>query len=108
MPDSTPSPQDRLAVTVEGTTFALAGDLDPHTSPYLQERIDEVLADDATTATLDVAEVGFVDSAGLRVLADTHRRLMNAGGGLVLRRPTKGLEKLLSVTGLSDHITVER
>lgn len=110
MTEPTPSPQDRLQISVDEAdpvTFVLAGDLDPHTSPYLQERIDEALADDATSAVLDVGEVSFVDSAGLRVIADTHRRLMGAGGGLVLRNPSKGLEKLLSVTGLSDHVTIE-
>jgi len=110
MTEPTPTPQDRLQVTVdEGdrTTFVLSGDLDPHTSPYLQERIDATLEEGATTAVLDVGAVSFVDSAGLRVIADTHRRLMNAGGGLVLRNPSKGLEKLLSVTGLSDHVTIE-
>lgn len=110
MTEPTPSPQDRLQITVEDgdpVTLVLVGDLDPHTSPYLQERIDDTLADDATAAVLDVGEVSFVDSAGLRVIADTHRRLMTAGGGLVLRNPSKGLEKLLSVTGLSDHVTIE-
>lgn len=110
MTEPTPSPQDRLQITVDEAdpvTFVLAGDLDPHTSPYLQERIDETLAEDASTAVLDVGDVSFVDSAGLRVIADTHRRLMGAGGGLVLRNPSKGLEKLLSVTGLSDHVTIE-
>lgn len=111
MSEPTPTPQDRLQVTVEAgerPTFVLAGDLDPHTSPYLQSRIDDALGEGADAAVLDVGEVSFVDSAGLRVIADTHRRLMNNGGGLVLRNPSKGLEKLLSVTGLSDHVTIER
>jgi anti-anti-sigma factor len=111
MSEPTPTPQDRLQVTVEEgdrPTFVLAGDLDPHTSPYLQSRIDELLDDGSTSAVLDVGAVSFVDSAGLRVIADTHRRLMANDGGLVLRNPSKGLEKLLSVTGLSDHVTIER
>ncbi|WP_436793540.1 STAS domain-containing protein [Actinospongicola halichondriae] len=110
MTDVTPSPEDRLAVSIdEGppATFVLAGDLDPHTSPMLQTKIDETLADGADTAVLDVAGVGFTDSAGLRVIADTHRRLSEAGGALVIRRPSAALEKLLAVTGLADHVTVE-
>lgn len=110
MTDVTPAPEDRLAVTVQDgppATFVLEGDLDPHTSPMLQERIDDTLADDATEAVLDVGQVGFTDSAGLRVIADTHRRLSDAGGGLVIRHPSTALEKLLAVTGLADHVTVE-
>lgn len=110
MPEHTPAPQDRLKVEIEGedpTVFVLTGDLDPHTSPYLQDLIDDQLGSEASAVVLDVSAVSFVDSAGLRVIADTHRRLADAGGTLVIRRPTAGLEKLLSVTGLSDHVTVE-
>jgi anti-anti-sigma factor len=110
MTDVTPAPEDRLDVTVSDgppTTFVLVGDLDPHTSPMLQDRIDDTLADDATTAVLDVGGVGFADSAGLRVIADTHRRLHEAGGALVVRNPSTALQKLLTVTGLADHVTVE-
>ncbi len=111
MPEHTPAPQDRLQVDIQGddpVVFALTGDLDPHTSPYLQGLIDDQLGAEGSEVVLDVSAVTFVDSAGLRVIADTHRRLSDAGGNLVIRRPTAGLEKLLAVTGLSDHVTVER
>ena len=110
MTDATPAPGDRLSIDVESgqpVVFVLDGELDPHTSPMLQERIDTEVPADASSAVLDFASVGFVDSAGLRVIADTHRRLSEAGGGLTIRRPSNGLKKLLTVTGLADHVTVE-
>ena len=110
MTDATPAPGDRLSIDVESgqpVVFVLDGELDPHTSPMLQERIDAEVPADASAAVLDFASVGFVDSAGLRVIADTHRRLSEAGGGLTIRRPSNGLKKLLTVTGLADHVTVE-
>ena len=111
MSDVAPAPGDRLQITVDGdadpVAFVLAGELDPHTSPMLQEEIDGALAADATRAVLDFGEVTFVDSAGLRVIADTHRRLKEAGGALVVRNPSRGLSKLLTVTGLADHVTIE-
>lgn len=111
MTDVTPAPGDRLSIDIDTdadpVVFVLEGELDPHTSPMLQEHIDAEVADDASSAVLDFAGVGFVDSAGLRVIADTHRRLNEAGGGLTIRRPSSGLKKLLAVTGLSDHVTIE-
>ena len=110
MPEHNPAPQDRLQVERtddDPAVFVLHGDLDPHTSPYLQGLIDERLDADVSAVTLDMAGVSFVDSAGLRVIADTHRRLSERDGNLVVRQPTAGLEKLLAVTGLSDHVTVE-
>lgn len=111
MTDVTPSPGDRLSIDIDAdadpAVFVLDGELDPHTSPMLQEQIDAELEGGATSVVLDFAAVGFVDSAGLRVIADTHRRLHEGGGGLVVRNPSTGLRKLLSVTGLSDHVTIE-
>ncbi len=109
MSDISPAPEDRLRITADAgdaTTFLLDGELDPHTSPMLQRRID----DESTAASkvvLDFSAVTFVDSAGLRVIADTHRRLSEGGGQLIVKTPSPGLTKLLSLTGLADHVTIE-
>lgn len=110
MTDVTPAPEDRLTISVDDAdpaTFVLDGDLDPLTAPMLQARVDDTVADDVSRVVFDVRGVGFADSAGLRVIADTHRRLHEAGGTLVIREPTNALRKLLTVTGLADHVTVE-
>lgn len=111
MTDQTPSPDDRLRIAAsddDGTpTFVLAGEVDPHTAPTLQSRIDEALTPDTTRVVLDMGGVTFVDSAGLRVVADTQRRLGEAGGRLTLRHPSASLQKLLSVTGLAEHVDVD-
>lgn len=111
MTDVSPAPEDRLQVTTDSEadplTFVLAGELDPHTSPMLQSTIDDTTAPDATSIVLDFTSVSFVDSAGLRVIADTHRRLHEAGGGLIVRHPSAGLQRLLTLTGLTDHVTIE-
>ena len=110
MTDVSPAPEDRLQVTTETdadpVTLVLEGELDPHTSPMLQRTIDDATSDEASEIVIDFAEVSFVDSAGLRVIADTHRRLQEAGGGLTVRRPSAGLQRLLTLTGLADHVTI--
>lgn len=111
MTDVSPAPEDRLQVTTESAaepiTFVLEGELDPHTSPMLQSTIDEAASAEATSIALDFSSVTFVDSAGLRVIADTHRRLQEAGGALIVRHPSAGLQRLLTLTGLTDHVTIE-
>lgn len=110
MTDVSPAPEDRLQITTESgsdpVTFVLEGELDPHTSPMLQGTIDETAGEDATSIVLDFGAVSFVDSAGLRVIADTHRRLQDAGGGLTVRHPSAGLMRLLTLTGLADHVAI--
>lgn len=105
-----PLPSERLSIEVGGDADApelvLSGDLDPHTSPMLSERVGALLDGGASGVTLDVRAIAFADSAGLRVFADTQRRLSESGGTLQLRAPTPGLVRLLSITGLADHLTV--
>ena len=110
MTDVTPAPEDRLSIRVddgEPETFVLEGDLDPLTAPMLQERVEAATDDTTTSIVFDVRGVGFADSAGLLEIADTHRQLSDAGGALVIREPSDALRKLLTVTGLADHVTVE-
>lgn len=111
MTDVSPAPEDRLRITTEAgsqpVAFILDGELDPHTSPLLQSTIDDTTDEDTTTVALDFTSVSFVDSAGLRVIADTHRRLREAGGSLIVRHPSDGLMRLLTLTGLAGHVAIE-
>ncbi|MDZ7674288.1 MAG: STAS domain-containing protein [Acidimicrobiales bacterium] len=112
MNDIAPAPDNRLRIALDhsdhsSACFVLEGELDPHTAPMLQGQIDEQLDHGASTIVLDVAGVTFVDSAGLRVFADTHRRLADTGAALTVRSPSTGLQKLLTVSGLSGHLVVE-
>ncbi len=104
-----------LVITVEATgpeaVLALTGELDPHTAPLLQEQIDAVRsaagAARPTTVVLELSGLTFIDSSGLRVVISTQRSLAADGGQLVLRGPSETARRLLEITGLVDHITVE-
>jgi anti-sigma B factor antagonist len=89
--------------------FALAGELDPHTAPQLQEELDAVrgVGHGGTTFVLDLGELTFIDSSGLRVLISAQKEIETAGGRLVLRRPSATAHRLLEITGLVDHLEVE-
>jgi anti-sigma B factor antagonist len=88
--------------------IALAGELDPHTAPQLEQAIAEGLAGPAPTRlVLDVSELGFMDSSGLRVIIKAHQELEAVGASLVLRSPTDTVLRLLEITDLRNHLTVE-
>jgi anti-sigma B factor antagonist len=48
-----------------------------------------------------------MDSSGLRVVIDAHQRALDAGRRLVLRHPTSAVQRLLEISGLSDHLATE-
>ena len=106
---------DQLRVQIEPTgptnpgpvIIHLDGELDPHTAPTLQDALDEVTRGGASQVVLDLAELRFIDSSGLRVVISAHRALSDGGGQLVLRSPSETASRLLEITGLTGHLFIE-
>lgn len=84
----------------------LAGELDPHTAPQLEHEITTMVGNGALDVVLDLRDLQFIDSSGLRVLIAAHRDLGRRGGSLTLRSPSDTARRLLEITGLVDHITI--
>lgn len=57
-----------------GIRLSLVGELDIRAAEILSPRVDEILARGATELTLDLRELAFLDSTGLRVLLELHNR----------------------------------
>jgi anti-sigma B factor antagonist len=96
----------RLDISTDPEGLALAGELDAHTAPLLAEQLAELPPGDGKVV-LDIAKVEFMDSSGLRVIIDVHQRATDAGRTLVLRNPSSAVQRLLEISGLSDHLTTE-
>jgi anti-sigma B factor antagonist len=92
----------------EELVLHVAGALDAYTAPDLRAELDASLAADALpTLVLDLGELDFLDSTGLRVLVETHSALAARDGALRLRNATATTRRLLDITGLSDVLVVE-
>jgi anti-sigma B factor antagonist len=101
---------DRLTVEVrEGTppTLVLTGEVDPHTATQLEEALAAQIDGGAQAVRIDAAGLAFIDSSGLRVLVDAHRRLGADPSVLVLADVSPTFRRLLEVTGLDEHVTIE-
>jgi len=109
LPDMS-DPDGRLEIEVsEGAApvVTLVGEVDPHTAPELDRVLTELTSGGATEIHLDCARLDFIDSSGLRVLVDAHRRLGAERGTVVLAGASSTLRRLLEVTGLDEHLVVE-
>lgn len=86
----------------------VAGELDPHTSPQLDEAFDEVATQGGVKrVVLDASGVQFIDSSGLRVLLAADDALASAGIRLAIRSPSESVRRLLEITDLLEHFDVE-
>jgi anti-anti-sigma factor len=68
-------PQRQSTLTVE-----LLGSLDTATSPELERQLATLLTDQIKQLVLDLANLKFISSAGLRVIAAARKRLRDHGG----------------------------
>jgi anti-sigma B factor antagonist len=98
-----------LATEREGSRAILTvrGELDAYSAPGLEDQVTRLLGDHVADVVLDLSETGFLDSSGLRAILTAQRRLGESNGRLVLRAPSEPVTRLLEITGLTDHFSVE-
>lgn len=95
------------SLRIESTSdreFRLVGEIDLSNADQLRE-IEPGGADVA----LDLSELVFMDSTGLRAVIELAKRL-EPEGHLVLRNPTAAVDRLFEVTGIDRiaNLSVER
>lgn len=91
----------RCEVTRDGelVRITLAGELDLATTP----EVEPVLrANGVRQRVLDLRELTFMDSTGLRALAQTNARAGEAGFALSIVRGPRQIERVLEISGLAE------
>lgn len=86
------------------TTIAIDGRLDTLTSPELNEKINE-LAPDSDRIILDLAQLEYISSAGIRSIVSAHK-LMADKGGFVVKAPNENVMEIITLTGISEVIEI--
>jgi anti-anti-sigma factor len=85
----------------------LIGELDVATVPRAAEALDAACAS-STHVVVDLAELTFMDSSGVRVLLQHWSAQRERGADLVLRSPTRTVRRLLDLLGIpANGVTVE-
>jgi anti-sigma B factor antagonist len=95
-----------LDVTVTDDGFRLAGEIDAASSVALAAQLDRLPV--GPRVVLDLAAVTFIDSSGLRVLIDAHRRAESEGRLVVIANPSPPVCRLFEISGLTNHLHIEQ
>ena len=82
------------------------GELDLSTAPQLRDELLRLADAGAPQVTIDLSELGFIDSTGLSVIVTAMKRLRQQGGEMALRSPTPSTRKVLEITGLTEVISI--
>lgn len=86
---------------------AVSGQVDFASAPTMQSKVSSACKRLGSQALiLDLGDVDFMDSSGLRVILHLHEQLRSEGGMLVLVGASDAVKGILSLTGLERHLTV--
>lgn len=96
-----------IAARKEGavTVLEVSGDIDGKTAPAFQEQALAQFAPGARIL-LDLEKVGFMSSAGLRVMLLTHREAAGKQVRLVITGLNEGVRNSMAATGFIKFFTV--
>jgi anti-sigma B factor antagonist len=82
-----------------------AGEIDMATAPMLQRELTAAMERHSGPVVLDLAEVTFFDSSGLRVAIVAHRDLRERGRRLaVVCDPEGHVQRTFTLAGLAGHL----
>jgi anti-anti-sigma factor len=84
----------------EAAVVVPTGELDLATAPALEEALGQAFASGAVRVVLDLRELEFIDSSGLRTLLTARRRAEEAEAQFSLVAGHRGLERTLEIAGV--------
>lgn len=89
----------------EKITLVISGRLDTQTAPELESEIEK-LTDDCKELTLDMTELDYISSAGLRVVLKA-QKLMSNNGSMKLVGVNESVKEIFEITGFLEILTIE-
>lgn len=85
---------------------AVSGELDLASSPVLEDALERAHNSECSMVIMDLTELEFMDSTGLSVLVKAQQRAYDAGRGFGLVKGGAQVQRLLSLTGIDERMTV--
>lgn len=86
-------------------TIKLRGRLDTATAPALEAELKSCL-EGVEKLTLDLQDLEYISSAGLRVLLSA-QKAMNRQGSMPVRHVSQIVMEIFDITGFSDFLSIE-
>ncbi|MGW4897589.1 STAS domain-containing protein [Kitasatospora sp. NPDC004240] len=102
------APALRITTVATGSAAIcrLEGEIDLDQRPKLEDALVQAVKDRPARLLVDLAGVGFCDSAGLNALLVTRADAETAGIRLILTAPPPQVRRLLEITGADEVFTV--
>ena len=94
--------RDDIDVTTTSNGWSVSGQIDAQTAGHMNDALQDMPDVGDGPIELDLSDVTFIDSSGLRVLLGLADRVAQAGGTVVIRNASKSVKRLLEITKLES------
>lgn len=85
---------------------AVAGRVDSATAPDLESKLRELVDAGKSQIVLDLKDVEYMSSAGLRAMVSTLKSVKRVNGDLRLANPSTRVEEVLRLAGLTSIFSI--
>ena len=94
--------------TVENkwVVMQVSGRIDALSAPELEAEANSVMDQGNIWVAMDLSNVQYISSAGLRILLTTLKALNGKKGNLALINPAKNVREVLTIAGFSKIFTI--
>jgi anti-sigma B factor antagonist len=84
----------------------LHGELDLASAPQFESEIDSPEVTSCAKLVLDLDDLQFIDSTGLRNIFSAHARSQERGQQFAVTRGSEQVQRLLAITRVGEHLRV--
>ena len=95
-------------ISNQNLIISLSGRLDTITSPQQEEEINRNSFDEIETVTLNMRELEYISSAGLRVVLKLHKKMTAQGGQLKLINVNDMIMEIFTMTGMDSFLEIDK
>lgn len=89
----------------ETLEFSVTGRIDTNSSPQLEAKIKGCPAN-VMELVLDLSQVEYISSGGLRVLLIAHKLMQSRGGKFAVRNPSDFCRRIFEATGMDSALVI--
>lgn len=86
--------------------LSLSGELDLSTIEQLEREVATTVDGKAELVVLDLRELAFLDSAGLRIMLRLQQQVTGNGGCLVLVKGPRRVHRVFELTGADEELLI--
>lgn len=96
------------AISNQNVIITLKGRLDTMTAPQLDDEAKNIDFDEVETVTLNLKDLEYISSSGLRVILALYKNLKSKGGNLKIVNVSNTIMELFSMTGMADYLDIKQ